>query len=108
MDIRKVLSKLKYEKWEDNKIEHFYLWRLRWAYFTMRKNLSKLYFQGTDFFRIPLHNNGEFFKDIKCLLDNEVICENLFGNQLKRDQMNFIFDVLKIIMECPEQIKQKL
>ena len=44
MDIRKVLKKLKYENWEENKIEHFYLWRLRWAYFTMRKNLSKLYF----------------------------------------------------------------
>lgn len=88
---------MKYENWEKNPIEFFYLYPLQQAYNKMRMNLFKLNIQGIDFYRIPLRANENFFNNIKDVIDCELIAEHLLGNQLKRDQLNFTYNVLNII-----------
>lgn len=101
VDIKKVLKKLKYENWEKNPIEFFYLYPLQQAYNKMRTNLFKLNIQGIDFYKIPLRANENFFTNLKDMIDCELIAEHLLGNQLKRDQLNFTYSVLNIIKQSP-------
>lgn len=97
LDIKKVFKKLKYEGWDKNPVEFFYLYPLQQAYNKMRNNLFKLNVKGIDFYRIPLRANENFFADIKELIDIELIAEHLLGNQLKRDQLNFAYGVMNMI-----------
>ncbi len=45
-NVRRILNKLSLEKWEENKIEFFYLSKLRTAFFSMRNHLIKLFVKG--------------------------------------------------------------
>lgn len=45
-DVKRIFNKLNMEGWEDNKVEFFYLSKLRIAFFTMRNHLIKLFVKG--------------------------------------------------------------
>lgn len=43
------------------------------------------------------------------MVDSELICERLLGDELKRDQLNFVHATLSVINETPakEQLEKK-
>ena len=49
--------------------------------------------KGINYFRTPLHSNLEFIEDLKEVINCELIAEHLLGDQLKRDQINFMYKV---------------
>lgn len=104
-DVRNIFKKLERSDWEKSPIEFFYLSKLRHAFFLARKHLVKLFVNGIDFWKIPLSNNQQTLEDLKRLVDYELICERLFGNQVKRDQANFVHGSLDLIMKTPGQTK---
>lgn len=63
-----------------------------------------MYYKGIDFWKIPIMTNVELTDDIKALINADLICERLIGNQLKRDQLNFVYQVIVIIKESNERV----
>jgi len=67
--------------------------------------MLKLFVNGIDFWKIPLSANQQTLDDLKKLVDYELICERLIGDPLKRDQLNFMYQTLDLIMKTPGQDK---
>ena len=63
----------------------------------MRANLLKLYTLGMNHWKQPISKNEVFLENVKNLIEIDNDCEFLFGNCLKRDQTNFLYQVFKII-----------
>ena len=77
--MKKIFNKLNYENWEANEIESFYLIPLRKNLLKLRSHLFRLFMNGLDYYRIPLSSNTVFLKDVKTLIESELIAENLMG-----------------------------
>ena len=84
-NVRKIFFKLKYKDWDKNPIERFYLKPLKYSFIKMRTNLFKLHSYGIDYWRIPLSNNQVFLKDVKEVINAELISENLLADYLWKD-----------------------
>jgi hypothetical protein len=65
----------------------------------MRVNMSKHYSMGFDFWRIPLSANEQLMQDMTSLIELENEFEEILGDRLKREQLNFMYDVLKIVYD---------
>ncbi len=67
--------------------------------------MSKLYSMGFDYWRIPISSNIQLMADIKEMvyLENEIV--DILGDRLKREQLNFIYDVVKVIYDGPSRKK---
>ena len=65
--------------------------------------------KGINHWKIPLSANQKFLEDTKGLVDCELISERLLGDDLKRDQLNFVHATLSVINETPakEQLEKK-
>lgn len=100
-DVRNIFKKLEYANWEKSPIEFFYLAKLRHAFFTARKHMVRLFANGIDYWKIPLSNNQQLLDDLKKLVDYELICERLIGDSLKRDQLNFTYQSIGLIIKTP-------
>lgn len=108
-NVRKIFFKLKYKDWDKNPIERFYLKPLKFYFIKMRTNLFKLHSYGIDFWRIPLSRNKVFLADVKKVINAELISENLLADYLCKDQLNFVYQVIGIIIKSPgsEKVKKK-
>jgi hypothetical protein len=71
----------------------------------MKLRLAKLFSQGIDYWKLPLSTNEEFLEDVKDLIQTELIADNLMQDLQKKDQLNFVFDTLNIIMQSPAKDK---
>lgn len=96
-DVYSVLKKLQYSSWKDNKVERFFIQKLQDAFMMMRVNMSKLYSMGFEYWRTPISMNEQLIADIKHLIDLEDRLEIILGDRRKREQLNFMYDVLKVI-----------
>jgi hypothetical protein len=56
-----------------------------------------LFSTGINFWICPLETNTNTVADLTRLVNWEMICERLLGNELVRDQFNFIFSVVSLI-----------
>lgn len=92
-EVRKIFNKLAYKNWQDNKIETFYLMPLKKAFDKLKVNLLCLMVKGINYYNIPISNNKQFLDDLKEVINCELISEHLLGDILKKDQINFMFDV---------------
>jgi hypothetical protein len=63
----------------------------------MKQGLAALFTTGINFWKVPLESNTRFVDDLNILIKWELITERVFGNDLLRDQINFISDTLGII-----------
>ena len=104
-DIYSVLKKFQYEGWRDNEVEKFYIQQLHDSFLKLRVNLSKLYSMGFNFWRIPISANVQLMADITSMvaLENEI--EVILGDRRKREQLNFMYEVLKVIYDGPSRKK---
>ena len=97
-DVRMIFKKIEYEHL--TKIEAFYVEPLREAFENMKQGLAALFTTGINFWKVPLETNTRFVDDLKVVIKWELITERLFGNDLLRDQINFISDTLEIIQKA--------
>ena len=107
-DIRKLFYKLNLTGWEDNDIESVYLQPLHDKFKKVSKILWKLWFDGENFWKIPMYKNEELVKALNELINVEVIAERLLGNPLKRDQINFLFKVIQQIYKADDKLQNNL
>lgn len=63
---------------------------------------------GINYWRIPLHSNENLMKCIELLINADLIAEKIVGNPLKRDQLNFFYKVIGLIVQSDEKIKENL
>lgn len=66
----------------------------------MKRGLASLFTTGINFWKVPLEANKHFVEDLTVLLKEELITDRLLGNELKRDQINFIAETLGIIQKA--------
>lgn len=66
----------------------------------MKKGLCALMTTGINFWKVPIRKNRKFVDHVKSLVNWEIIAERHFGNQLLRDQINFVADTLFSIKEA--------
>lgn len=66
----------------------------------MKRGLASLFTTGINFWKVPLEENKKFVDDLNYLIKQELITERLFGNNLLRDQINFISNCLGIIQKA--------
>jgi len=101
-DPRNIFKKLSYENWENNRIENFYLSPLQKKFYKMRTDLVCLFSIGIDHWSVPLNKNLQLHEDVIEVVKAELIAERLLGDPLKRDQLNFAFNVLQIVYDANE------
>lgn len=106
--MKRIFNKLNYKNWKSNKIESFYLMPLQRSFDKMRQRLLCLMVKGINYYRTPLHTNEEFLEDLKEVINCELISEHLLGDQLKRDQLNFMYKVQSVIFEANPLAKEYL
>lgn len=66
----------------------------------MKQGLAALFTTGINFWKVPLEANTRFVDDLNVLIKWELITERVFGNDLLRDQINFVADTLGIIQKA--------
>eukprot|EP00919_Chromeraceae_sp_WS-2016_P022077 GHVR01052499.1.p1 GENE.GHVR01052499.1~~GHVR01052499.1.p1 ORF type:complete len:114 (+),score=13.19 GHVR01052499.1:6301-6642(+) len=74
----------------------------------MKEGLCALFTTGMNFWKVPTECNTKFVEDLGVLVNWELICERLFGEQLLRDQINFAADVLNNIVKANELAEKYL
>lgn len=103
---RDIFKKLAYTNL--TKIEKFYLVPYRNAFDTMKQGLCSLFATGINFWKVPLEYNKRFVDDLVNLINWDLIVERFFGNELLRDQINFVADVLESIPKANEMAEKYL
>lgn len=72
----------------------------------MKEHLCAQFTTGINFWHIPLEKNTVFVEDLIELINWELIVERHLGNDLLRDQFNFVADVLNSIDKANHLAKQ--
>jgi len=67
--------------------------------------MNRLYVFGENHWVIPLGENVEMVKLTNILIDQELIAEKMLGSELKRDQLNFLYNSILYIYKSPVQEK---
>jgi len=65
-----------------------------------------MWYNGSNYWRLPLYENEEMIDKLKALISAENIAERLYGDSLRRDQMNFLYSVIKTIDESDEMVRK--
>eukprot|EP01017_Pseudomicrothorax_dubius_P030717 TRINITY_DN3854_c0_g1_i1.p1 TRINITY_DN3854_c0_g1~~TRINITY_DN3854_c0_g1_i1.p1 ORF type:complete len:620 (-),score=171.56 TRINITY_DN3854_c0_g1_i1:394-2253(-) len=105
---RRILNKFRYEGWRKNKVESYYIEPLWNEFYLFTSNLGKLFAMGKDYWKLPLEDNKGLKEDLIRVIDKEIIAEYLLGTPLRRDQINFLFDVLYLIFKSKKEARQIL
>jgi len=101
-----LTEKFKIKGWEENRIQKYFIKPLFETWINLRKEMSRLYVFGENHWVIPLGDNIEMVKLINQLIEQELIAERMLGSDLKRDQLNFLFNTVLYIFKTP--VKDKL
>jgi len=96
-----LTNKFKIKGWEQNKIQRYFIKPLFETWINLRKEMSRLYVFGANHWVIPLGDNVDMVNFIKQLIEQELIAERMLGNDLKRDQLNFLFNTILYIFKTP-------
>jgi hypothetical protein len=64
-DIRRFMNKINLVGWEENPIEKMYLEPLHLKFKELQRILWKLWFDGENFWKIPMYKNIELIEVIK-------------------------------------------
>jgi len=64
--------------------------------------------KGINHWKIPLYENKEMIEHFQNLINAEMITERLFGDPLRRDHMNFLYSVIKIIDDSDDMVKKNM
>ena len=64
--------------------------------------------KGINYYKVPLSENEQFLEDLKQVINCELIAEHLIGDILKKDQLNFMFEVQSVIFSANNLAKEYL
>jgi len=109
--IESVLQKFTIDGWRDSVALAFFITPLEEAYEHMRSFMLE-FVDGTndrvrwDKIRQPIEKNTELMDEIKKLVHREQMCNHLLGDELKREQLEFLYKVHKTIYNSP--LKERL
>jgi hypothetical protein len=101
-----LTAKFKIRDWEHNRIQRYFIQPLYETWVNLRKEMNRLYVFGPNHWVTPLGENVEMVAIINHLIAQELIAERVIGSELKRDQLNFIFNTILYIFNTP--VKEKL
>lgn len=104
-DLFILTAKFKIENWRKNKIQSFFLEPLYQTWNKLRKEMIRLYAFGEDHWVLGYGENKEMLEHTKNLINLELIAERMLGNQLKRDQLNFMFNTILYVFNSPGKEK---
>lgn len=104
-DIYSILKKLQYDGWKHNKVEKYFIQKLQNAFLQLRVNMSKLYSMGYPYWKIPISKNEQLMEDMRAIIDLEDRLEIILGDRRKREQLNFMYEVISIIYNGPSKKK---
>jgi len=105
-DLLVLVAKFKILHWQSNRVQRFFIIPLFNSWNKLRSNLVKHFTRGEDFWMIPLNLNADFFADTNELIEKELLAERILGNQLKRDQLDFMYKTVDYIYKS--HAKEKL
>ncbi|EAR86465.2 transmembrane protein, putative (macronuclear) [Tetrahymena thermophila SB210] len=107
-DCKRLFYKIHIYGWEKNPVESKYLKPLNDCFLKMQKCLIEMKIYGINYWRIPLHSNEKLMKCIELLINADLIAEKIIGNPLKRDQLNFFYNIIGLIYKSDEKIRENL
>jgi len=100
-----LTNKFKIPGWEENKIQKHFIKPLYEKWVALRKEMNRLYAFGEDHWVVPIGENIDMVKLINDLIEQEIISEKILGSDLKRDQLNFLFNTILYIYNSPAREK---
>eukprot|EP01016_Furgasonia_blochmanni_P038690 TRINITY_DN4702_c0_g1_i5.p1 TRINITY_DN4702_c0_g1~~TRINITY_DN4702_c0_g1_i5.p1 ORF type:complete len:610 (-),score=135.70 TRINITY_DN4702_c0_g1_i5:61-1842(-) len=99
IDVRRVLDKFQFENWETNTVEKFYIGPLFMTFEKLVDHMRDLALKGMNHWLQPLNENKEFCDLIRDLIEKELVCEFLMGTPLRKDQLNFLFNSVRLLYD---------
>ena len=105
-DIKRMMNLLKLKDWKKEVPLHFYLQPLEDSIRTVREELLDMTQQGVLRVRYPCADNDRLHKKVIQMVKDDVIAQYLAGNQLRRDQLCFLYRVVDILYNSI--LRQKL
>jgi hypothetical protein len=105
-NIMKSLSRLEIDTSSHDALK-FFVSPVKKAWRELRSAMKATFKRGLVRYRHPVRDNVEIVEALKKLLDVDLRAEQLLGDSLKKDQLEFIYDVLHHIMLSPfkDQLK---
>ena len=103
--IQRMLNLLKIENWTESVPMEFYLQPFKDAIDEARKEMREMSRRGLNLCRYTMRLNHEMQSLIITMVDHDVTCQWLMGDQLKRDQFCFIYEVVKRLYDSPAREK---
>ena len=100
-NIQRMLDLLKLENWQENIPVHFFLQPLKDSIIAYREELLQMRARGLILCKYRMEENEEMQDLVLKMVSNDVICQWLIGNELKRDQLCFLYKVLEILYDSP-------
>lgn len=99
-NIMKSLTRLEIDTSSHDALK-FFVSPVKKAWRELRSIMKGMYKKGFVRYRQPLKDNSELTEALKKLLEVDLRAEQLLGDLLKRDQLEFTYDVLHHIMISP-------
>jgi len=100
-----LTNKFKIPGWEENRIQKHFIKPLYERWVALRKEMNRLYAFGEDHWVVPIGENIDMVKLVNELIEQEIISERILGSDLKRDQLNFLFNTILYIYNSPAKDK---
>ncbi|CAG9311286.1 unnamed protein product [Blepharisma stoltei] len=92
-NILKSLSKLEINT-ASHEVLKYFVSPVKAAWRKLRSEMKILYKAGVNHYRQPIKKNKDLVRALKNMIDAESIAEDLLGDALKMDQLEFIYDVI--------------
>ena len=99
-NVMKSLSRLEIDTSSHDALK-FFVSPVKKAWRELRSTMKGIYKRGFVRYRHPLKDNVEIVEALKKLLEVDLKAEQLLGDSLKKDQLEFIYDVLNHISLSP-------
>ena len=79
----------------------FFVSPVKKAWYELKKVMKETHKKGVVLMRFPIKDNVEVVEAVKKLLEFELRADLLLGDSLKKDQLEFLYDVLNHILLSP-------
>lgn len=99
--MQRMLDILKNKDWEHSIPMHHYLQPLKDSIEDLRNEMIEMRVRTITHCKYRMAQNEEMATKVNTMVRNDVICQWLMGNELKVDQIKFLYNVIEVIYESP-------
>lgn len=100
INVAKSLQKFEIDT-EESKVFKAFVNPVKKAWRVVRSRLKELYKAKIERFKMPLLKNKPIFQALQELIHADELAEMLLGDDLKKDQLKFIYDVITHVHNSP-------